>query len=1114
MEDQRDPIDVVFLFDSGARTSIMSIKGMLKATESSAGTIKGIGGEQKVGYPKNCVFTLNCDKNASYEHKIKPTEIPGESNLVILGVDFLSKFSCTEFDWNNSKIRLGDQWIYYNSPLKEAKFDISDNLLPTEKQCLLDLINCYDDLFVHDPKAPRKSCLVPHVIDTGHTPPHKDKPRRYPQKWVPDMNSQLRGMLDNEIVRPSASPYSSNAVMITKKDDSLRFCVDFRTLNDHTAKDTYPLPNVQDIIDNTRGSRYFSQVDLASGYWGIPIHEKDSEKTAFVMPNGKFEFVRMPFGLCNAQATFQRNMDGIVEEVKEQGCTGVAAYVDNIIVHSATFEEHIETLGELFAAMDQANLSLRADKCEFGKSSIRFLGFIIDGVEVKPDPENIDKVKLFPVPSTRKKLRRFLGLANFNRRFVKNYTMTVIPLNELTSDKVSYVWEQKHQEAFDSIKDQLAAAQGLRLPDWSQDFHIRTDASDQAIGNVLFQIGQDGLEYPLAYHSKALSLAEKKWTTTEKEMLAIVEATRKFAPYCANKIHFHTDHLPLQYIRKQKDPRGKIARWLCELENFCYEIHYIKGKDNWDADYLSRLECEEEQKPLVLFSDNRTSADGHDLSTEKIKKCQREDHQLSSAISQLESKGTVKNGIFRTYHSLSVRDGILYKGERVVLPNSLTKQMAIEMHGQYHAGIENTLLLLKQRFYWRGMAKVVKEVVNNCRTCQQCKPRSAPKAELQTPNREFKPLERLCIDVATMPLSKKGNNKFLLMIDDASKFVATVPMPNETAEVIKQAIWSRWIPYFGLPLDLHSDQGSNVDGKKVRELCKLLCIEKTHSSPYHPEGNGLAERYIASIKTMVSSVCEGRKLPIESWDEVIDECTLAQNNTVNQSSKFSSALLLFGNNTRLPIDNMLRLQKTAREEDLDREAAQKNALLNQKEARTVYKERYDQTANSNEDKKFEPGDKVLLKRTFGPYPKISVNWKCDVDGNPYIVEKRIGPVNYSIRNSRGVAKIYHRNLITAALTHTEPLQTLSSVRENSPDIANIDENPKSKVVISIPTTPGAVDLDGQAATPVTLDREQFARNVLNGGNQVPRTNQHQAVSRTQTRSGRISKPVQRLIDEL
>ena len=247
----------------------------------------------------------------------------------------------------------------------------------------------------------------------------------------------------------------------------------------------------------------------------------------------------------------------------------------------------------------------------------------------------------------------------------------------------------------------------------------------------------------------------------------------------------------------------------------------IRGKDNFDADYLSRIghipNNDREQQQKTVFT---TTEVIKPVDLQQILSHQKQNIHIANAIDQLEASGEITKGIYRDYKNLTVRNGTLYKGETCCNPLKSLIDRVVEVHGQYHAGVENTLLMIKSRFYWRGIEKDVRRTVANCRTCAQCKPRSKPKAELQPPTRDFSPLERVCIDVGTMPLSLSGNKKFLLMVDEASKFVVTAVMEDEIANSIRKAIWSKWIPYFGIPTDLHSDQGHNVDGKVIRELCK------------------------------------------------------------------------------------------------------------------------------------------------------------------------------------------------------------------------------------------------------------------------------------------------------
>jgi hypothetical protein len=1109
---------VDFLFDSGAKTSIMSVDDKEIASMATGGIVHGVGGNQKVGKHINCSFSLDSMDGKVFEHPIRPTQIPGEPALVLLGVDFLSKFGNTLFDWENHRLQLGDSWAYAMS--SPSKYDISPSLSSSEKGQINDLINGYaDSVFVHNPRAPKKASFGVHKIETKSGRPHKDKVRRTPLKWRDDVSQQLKEMIENKIIQPSVSPYSSNLLLVNKKDLSKRFCVDFRTLNSDTIKDTYPLPNVEDILDRVKGARYFSQLDLASGYWGIPMDPTDREKTAFASHKGKFEFIRMPFGLCNAQATFQRTMDGVVQTVQDTGTDGVEAYVDNLLVFTETFEEHLETLENLFQQVSIANLSLRKDKCEFAKPEIEFLGFIIDGQKVRPTPENIKKVMKFPSPTKRKEVQRFLGVANFNRKFIPNFSEIAAPLSTLTSTKTKFEWTVKHEAAFQAVKTELSKAPSLHLADWNKEFHIETDASGVAVGGVLFQINDKKERLPLAYFSKKLDPSTtKSWTATERELFGVVAASRKWEVYCSGKVIFHTDHLPLKYIRKKHDPRhnSKIGRWLFELENVDYSVEYIPGKENIEADYLSRICLEDEpseklstQELCAVYYQNAVLP-----TLNVIKEYQKKCPHFILARQQLEDKGEIRKGIFKSYSNLEVKDDILWKGLRIMIPADLIDHVMREYHGQYHHGAENTMLTIKTRFYWRGMEKDIKKFVGACRTCTQCKASRTQHSDIQIPEK-VECRERLCIDIACMPRSNQGNTYILQMLDANTKFIATAALSDQQAETIRKTLWPKWFSYFGIPGSLLSDQGPNVDGKVIRDLCRSLNITKIHSSPYHPEGNGSTERSIGSLKSIIRAMCESRKVEVEDWDLLLDEATLAYNSTVNKSTGFSPFQSMFGGDSALPIDQATAV-KSSRPSS-DPKLVRQNADMNRREVQEAYKQKLDQLANTAI---LHPGDLVLMKRTFGSYPKLKVKWKEDVKGNPYTVIKKTSNVNYVIRNTTGLERTYHRNMLKPANirvepTYTAPVNARSSVRQDAQT---------TLVSVPIPQQPG------QPHDRVVIDQRQFASNVFSnpgpGSNpanpqdqgrvpatppdqqRVPATSQ-EVISRVPqtTRLGRVSKPV-------
>jgi hypothetical protein len=807
-------------------------------------------------------------------------------------------------------------------------------------------------------------------------------------------------MLENGIIEPSCSPFNSNPLLTKKKDGSMRFVIDLRSINLNTIQDTYPLPCVQELIDQTFGCNFFSQLDLASGYWAIPIATSDRAKTEFSVPRGKFQFKRMPFGLKIAQATFQRCMDQIIEACKEKGASGLDAYVDNILIFSKTYEEHIRTLEILLEILEENNMSLRKDKCEFLKESVEFLGFILDGKTLKPSKTNLDKICKFPTPGSRKELQRFLGLANYNRRFIEGYSNILAPLNRLTSSKVDFVWTKEEDAAFEKIKNKFHESLSLHIPDWSTPFVIKTDVSKVAVGSVLGQFQSDGSFKPLGFHSETLNKASASWTATEREMYALVSASRKWKAYCYESITFYTDHEPLRNIRKQKDPRGKIGRWILELENLDYQVKYLKGLDNVEADYLSRIVIEDKQEqggsPLVY---NLTQP-----FLEKIKEAQLDDQSIKSTIEKVKAGSPVQTGPFRNFANLKISDGVLYKGARIIVPAAATDFVTREFHGQNHFGADNTFLAISARFYWKGMKSQISRFVAECRTCIQCKQGNKPKAPVQDHEDIEKLFEMISLDLGSMPASLSGNNGFLLIVDTFSKLMTAVALPDSKADTIVSSIWSRWFGYYGLPKFLQSDQGQNVDGQKIRKMCEDLAIKKLRSSSYHPAGNGSAERAIGTLKTILRSICLSRNISINRWDEILPEAILHYNTMQNSSSKFSPFEVAYGIQGNTPLDNVLGL-KGVREQDP--KLIRQNVIANKEEARASYQKQANKECLVNQ---YQIGDLVLLRRTHGCHPNMSPLYV-----GPYEIIKQVGPVNWGIVDREsGKTKIVHYDLLQPA----------------------------------------------------------------------------------------------------
>ncbi|XP_069802715.1 uncharacterized protein [Dendropsophus ebraccatus] len=447
-----------------------------------------------------------------------------------------------------------------------------------------------------------KTNLVQHRINTGDHLPIKEKHRPIPPANYQQVKKLLKEMKDSNVIQESQSPWAAPIVLVKKKDGNIRFCVDYRKINTITHKDAYPLPRIEESIAALGSAAYFSTLDLTSGYWQVPMAPEDREKTAFTTPMGLFEFTSMPFGLCNAPATFQRLMERCLGHLNFQS---VLLYLDDVIVYSRTYEDHVHHLAEVFQVLIDHGLKIKPSKCHLLKPQVNYLGHVVSAEGIQPDPEKISAVEHWDTPKTVKEVRSFLGFAGYYRRFIPHFAQVAEPLNELLrgcpresyNRRLPVEWSERQEIAFQTLKRLLTTPPILAYPDYNLPFRLYTDASFQGLGAVLSQV-QDGQERVVAYASRSLRGAEKNdnnYSSFKLELLALVWAvTEKFKDYlAATPVTIYTDNNPLAHLNTAR--LGALEqRWASRLANFQFEIKYRSGKANVNADLLSRLPKGEE----------------------------------------------------------------------------------------------------------------------------------------------------------------------------------------------------------------------------------------------------------------------------------------------------------------------------------------------------------------------------------------------------------------------------------------------------------------------------------------------------------------------------------------
>ncbi|GFU71982.1 retrovirus-related Pol polyprotein from transposon 412 [Trichonephila clavipes] len=684
--------------------------------------------------------------------------------------------------------------------------------------------------------------VTQHRIDTADHPPIKQHPRRLPFAKQEEVGTLLREMQENDIIEPSSSPWASPIVLVRKKDGSTRFCVDYRKLNDVTKKDSYPLPRIDDTLDTLSGHKWFSTLDLKSGYWQVEIHPEDREKTAFTSGQGLWQFKVMPFGLCNAPATFERLMETVLKGLTFEACL---IYLDDVIIGGRTFEEHLQNIRKVLSKLSDANLKLNPSKCKFFQKEVNYLGHIISAEGVRTDPEKVSAVKNWKRPENLRELRSFLGLCTYYRKFVKGFSNIARPLHRLTESKQKFQWTKECEDSFLQLKEALTSSPILIYPQPDKPFILDTDASNESVGAVLSQ-EIDGQERVVAYWSKCLSKPERNYCVTRKELLAIVKAIEHFHHYLyGQKFLLRTDHASLTWLMNFRNTEGQVARWIQRLNEYYFDIRHRKGSSHGNADALSRRPCPENCRHCsrvetkydyaIRQITTSTATPPDPWSDEKVREDQMADPDIKPLIEFMESSSnkpswqdisayspTTKH-YWALWNSLHLRNGVLYRkfesedGKtfrwQLVLPRSRIPEVLKELHGSPtggHFGVMKTLNRVRERFFW---GKVRADVEQWCKSCDACSARKGPKIRSRGKLHRYNvgaPFERIAFDIlGPLPRTASGNKYLLVVMDYFTKWPEVYPIPDQEAPTVAEAVVQHWISRYGVPLQLHSDQGRN-----------------------------------------------------------------------------------------------------------------------------------------------------------------------------------------------------------------------------------------------------------------------------------------------------------------
>lgn len=894
-----------------------------------------------------------------FSTKIRFAIIRSKSPTIIFGIPFLKGVKAKiDFVNNLMETPKGPIMLFHvkrpaplsnNTVLKTFPENIPTLALTSEqREQFLNVIKNFTQLWENDHRGEVKG--MEHSIVLTKDQPIVSRPRTYCREHAEALDKEIKKMLADKVIQPSGSPYSSEVVMVKKKNKDWRMCIDYRKLNEFTIPDRYPLPRIPELLRSVADSQYFVALDLRSGYWQIPMQKESVKYTAFRTPQGLFEFCVMPFGLKNAPATFQRAMDFLFNDLRFQG---VSVYLDDILIHGDTFEACLSRLQVVLARLASAGLTINMDKCNFFPKELEYLGHVLKDKKMFPNPQRVRLLQCIRPAKNITELRSILGMFGYYQTFVKNFSEKVFPLTDalkgVGKGKTPLNWTTAMQQAVEEISKELQTA-FLEIPLENDEFLLETDASGKSVAGIL-STKRNGKWVPVEFTSKKLGDTQQRWPVREKEAFAIVHSLSKFDQFLRTRpFTVHTDHQSLKWLLSATN--GKIARWASRMAEYEMTVLWKKGKEIQHVDFFSRQVDED-----------------YDLQPRMINTVTLNPTALPTIEDIINGQEKEDRPTDRGYFT---RGKITYYRNGVWVPQQFRADIIASCHVLppfCHSGVKKTKSTILRVFNWPRLHEEVTKYVRGCLTCQRNRPGIERIQGMMKTHPVPRPFDVVYMDIWHCRFNNQPHSVLTLM-DLSTRWAEAEPIEAHSADIIAKTFLRVWVCRFGVPKVLVTDNEQGFASNILRRLTATLGISQLRSTPYHPQGNAPVETFHRILNQRLPYFDKGYTSNTD-LSEALQLVLWSYRVTLHSTTRETPAFLVYGMDTRPPFNQDWRFASSVAEKDRIKFLN----IMREEIQHQAYQRRLQENMRSNKDRletDIREGQLILARSTPGEIQTVSL----------------------------------------------------------------------------------------------------------------------------------------------